>query len=223
MKIHNVVQGTDEWKAIKWGKIGGSTASKLLTKLGENVREIADFNRLVAERMEDFDPFEDSYVSQAMQHGTETEQLARDEYERIFGVKVNQYGWIESSFNSNIGISTDGMIDGQNKSIEIKCPTGPTHVKYMLNPSLLVEAYAWQIVHNFTVLDVDSIDVISYRPENKFKPMIVVTVTKDTKIAITKKTELTVSELVELEKKRLLEIETEIEKVLNEQSIKEDF
>ena len=223
MKIYNVVQGSDEWKELKWGKIGGSTASKLLTKLGENVRDIADFNRIVAERMEDFDPFEDSYTSQAMQHGIETEQLARTEYERIYDVTVNQYGWIESDFNVNIGISTDGMIDGKKKSIEIKCPTGSTHVKYMLNPQLLVETYAWQIVHNFTVLDIESIDVISYRPENKFKPMIVVEVTKDTRIAISKKLDLTVSELVEVEKTRLLEIEKEIETVLKEQSVKEEF
>ena len=45
MKIFKeIVQGSDQWKEIRWGKIGGSTANKLMTKLDKPVCEVAEFN-----------------------------------------------------------------------------------------------------------------------------------------------------------------------------------
>ena len=187
MKIYkDLVQGTDEWKLVKWGKIGGSTANALMTKLDKPITECSAFWSIMAERMEEFDPFNESFKSFSMQRGNELEPYARKEYERITELHVEQYGWVELE-NGTVGISPDGWMPDQKKSIEIKCPEGQTHAKYMNDFGLFLTEYAWQIVHNFLVLGVESVDCISYRPENKINPIIIHTVTADTIIEINKK------------------------------------
>ena len=223
MKIYDkIVQGTDEWKELRHGKIGGSTASKVMTKLDKPVTECSVFADLLSEWMEDFDPFQGDYQSAAMQRGNEFEPLARDEYSRITGNIVKQIGWAESDETSFIGISPDGLV-GDKKAIEIKCPSANTHVKYMLDFNEFLEEYCWQIIHTFLVLDVDTVDCISYRPENKIKPIIIYTVTKDTQIRISKKEVYKVSELVAMLQTRLFEIISELQKEINNQNKQLEF
>ena len=89
----------------------------------------------------------------------------------------------------------------------------------MIEPQKLIEKYCWQIVHYFLVLGVDSVDCISYRPENKLKPIVIETVTPDTVIAISKKEEFSVCEFVVMAGNRLIELEKcigeDIEKLSN--------
>ena len=217
MKIFkDLVQGSDEWCLQRWGKIGGSTANSLMTKLDKPVTECAAFYGVLAERMEDFDPFNQQFKCYSMQRGNEIEPLARKEYERITGFKVDEYGWIELK-NGTIGISPDGWMKDQKKSIEIKCPEGQTHAKYMDDFNLFLSDYAWQIVHNFLVIGVESVDCISYRPENKIKPIIIHTVTASTIIEVNKKMILPISDLVEIVRDRLSELEIEINNFLTKQ------
>lgn len=218
MKIFKELkQGSDEWKEFRHGKIGGSTAGKIMTKLDKPVTECAEFYQILAENMEDFDPFTNDYISFDMQRGNELEPLAREEYERIYDVKVEQFGWIEQD-NNWIGISPDGWMPELKKAIEIKCPAANTHVKYMLNKNEFFEDYVWQIVHNFLVLEIYSIDCISYRPENRYCSLVVNTVTLDTEIKISAKITKKVSELVEMEKIRLNELRYAIDKELELQN-----
>ena len=203
MKIYkDIIQGTDQWLEVKHAKVGGSRLAKIMTKLDKSVRECAEYYAILAEHMEDFDPFEANFQSVKMARGNEFEPLARIEYERICGVKVEQYGWVEHDSIGIVGISPDGHIPELEKAIEIKCPSDNTHVMYMLNPAAFLEEYCWQIVDNFLVMDVKSIDCISYRPENKIKPMVVINVTPETKIK-----KHTISQMVELATERLIELE----------------
>lgn len=212
-----IIQGTDEWKEIRHSKVGGSTAKEVMTNLGKSVRTCAIFSKLLSERMEDFDPFQSSYQNAAMQRGNEYEPFAREEYERIYDETVQQVGWVELD-GGFIGISPDGWIQQKKKSIEIKCPSAETHVKYMLNFNDFLEDYCWQIVHNFLVLKVDTVDCISFRPENKFNKLIVFSVTKDTEIKISAKATKKVSELVEMLNARLIELESELNKEIEFQN-----
>ena len=223
MKIYDkIIQGSDEWKELRHGKVGGSTAKKIMTNLDKPVNTCAVFSQLLAEKMEDFDPFQSDYQSLAMQRGNEYEPLARGEYERITGYTVKQIGWAELE-NQFVGISPDGLIPSIKKSIETKCPSANTHVDYMLDFNSFLEEYCWQVVHNFLVLGVDSVDCISYRPENKIKPIIIYTVTPDTEIRISKKEVKKVSELVKMLDARLIELKSaldvEIENQKNKQII----
>ena len=220
MKIYEkIIQGTDEWKELRHGKVGGSTAKKIMTNLDKPVNTCAVFSQLLAEKMEDFDPFQSDYQSLAMQRGNEYEPLARDEYARITGFEVEQIGWAE--IDDLTGISPDGLVRLKNKSIEIKCPEAETHVSYMLDFNNFLNDYCWQIVHNFLVLDVDSVDCISYRPENKIKPIIIYTVTPDTKIRISKKEVKKVSELVKMLDTRLIELKSALDAEIENQKNKQ--
>lgn len=216
-----LIQGSDEWKEFRHGKAGGTTAKKAMTNLDKSIRSCAVFNELLSEHMEDFDPFQSDYKSYSMARGNEYEPLAREEYERVTGNKVSQIGWACSDSEKRKGISPDGIVYLKNKSIEIKCPEATTHVKYMLDFNDFLEEYCWQIVDNFLILGVDSVDCISYRPENKIKPIIIFTVTKETEIKISAKVIKKVSELVEMLDSRLNELFAEIDAEIEKQNNKE--
>lgn len=208
MKIYkDIQQGTTKWLEIKHGKVGGSMLAKIMTNLDKSVRTCAEYLSILAENMEDFDPFQINFQSAEMARGNEFEPLARKEYERINGVIVEQVGWVENEEIKISGISPDGWMPESKKSIEIKCPSDNTHVGYMLNPNAFLEKYCWQIVCNFLVLEVESVDCISYRPENKIRPMIIETVTPDTEIQISKKEKYSVMDLVGMAEERLMELE----------------
>lgn len=212
-KYIDLIQGTEEWKEFRYGKIGGTSAEKLATKLDKSPLENAFFYKVLAERMEDFDPFKDDFKNYSMQRGNEMEPLARTEYERVYGCNVIQCGWIDSNIE-NIGISPDGLVSDV-KSIEIKCPEAQTHANYMINPNAFLEDYTWQIVHNFLVIDgLIDMDCISYRPENKIKPMVVIPINLDTQIKISAKETKSISELKEILRNRLLQVENEIKNQL---------
>lgn len=224
MKIYkDLQQGSQPWLEIKHAKVGGSRLSKIMTKLDKSVRECAEYYDILAEHMEDFDPFECGFQSIAMARGNEFEPLARKEYERIYGVTVEQYGWVQNEEIKICGISPDGHIPELRKAIEIKCPSDNTHVMYLINPAAFLEEYCWQIVHNFLVIGVKSVDGISYRPENKIKPMLVIPTTKDTLIQISKKECYPISYLVELAEKRLRELEVCISEDLKMLQEKDKF
>ena len=194
MKIYEkIIQGTDEWKELRHGKIGGSTAKEIMAKYEKPITECAAFYKLLSEQMEDFDPFQSDYQSLAMQRGNELEPEARNEYERIMGIKMAQFGWVEK--DSFVGISPDGWNIKLKKAIEIKCPEANTYAKYLLNFDEFLSDYVWQLVHYFVVLGVDSVDCVAYRPENKVKPIIIKTITRETVIKISAKVNKSISEL----------------------------
>lgn len=73
MKIYNdIQQGTPEWKELRWGKIGGSSAKDIMVDKIENA---AIINQLVFEHTEDFVE-EDEYISAYMQRGNDLEPFA---------------------------------------------------------------------------------------------------------------------------------------------------
>ena len=206
-------QGSDQWLEIRHGKVGGSTLKKIMSNIDKPIRSCSGYYSILAEQMEDFDPFDESFKSFAMQRGNDLEPEARKEYERINGVVVGQYGWIEIS--DKVGISPDGWIQESKKAIEIKCPNADTHVKYMMDINEFLEEYVWQLVHTFNILDVDTVDCISYRPENNINPIVIYTVNKDTVIKMSAKVSKTITELVEMSKNRLKELFEAIEVDIN--------
>lgn len=57
-----------------------------------------------------------------MEFGTLNEPIARQWYEKECGVKVEEIGLAVPKWDMRIGASTDGMVIGTDKIIEIKCP-----------------------------------------------------------------------------------------------------
>ena len=73
---------------------------------------------------------EQSFVSQAMQRGTDLEPIARSVYEAKNGLFVDECGFYDHPTESGFGASPDGLV-GDNGLIEIKCPNTATHVTFL--------------------------------------------------------------------------------------------
>lgn len=208
MKIYNIEQGSEEWFAIKYGKIGGSTLSEIMTKIDQPVKNTAKYLDILSARVERFE-LDDEYVSYDMERGNLFEPIARSEFERVYNKKVNQVGWVEME-NEIAGISPDGLI-GEFEAIEIKCPARKKHMSYILDSNMLVCDYIWQIVQYFVVIEkLEKLYVLSYRPENTIKQMVVVEVTKDMLISNTKGINKKISDFIKLANNRLVELKESI-------------
>lgn len=181
MKIYNdIEQGTTEWKKLRWGLIGSSSAKDAMVG---NIETAAIIDQLVFEHSEDYEESDD-YVNAAMQRGTDLEPFARKELEQLTGETFFVPGWIQSDVEI-LGISPDGINDLERptSAAEFKCPGGKTHAKYLRDNSLLLSDYAWQIVAYFAAIPtIDKLYVSSYRPESKIKKLLVIEVTRSTEI-----------------------------------------
>lgn len=85
----------------------------------------------------------------AMNHGTVFEPIAREWYEKQYGVKVEELGLAVPKWNSRIGGSVDGDVLNTDGIIEIKCPKimyGPLLNKIKKsqeNTNSLVPSHIW--------------------------------------------------------------------------------
>lgn len=154
LQIFTCEQQSEEWFAIKLGKVSASHFSEVLSK--KSGRRTYLF-RLLGERLSG-ESYE-GYSNKAMENGIETEPEARAYYEALYGV-VEQVGFVQ--MNDDVGCSPDGLVseDGQ---IEIKCPFPSTHVRYILE-NKLPAVYVPQIQGQLWVTGRKWCDFISFDP-----------------------------------------------------------
>ena len=69
--------------------------------------------------------------NKATEWGEHFEPEAREEYQRITGIQIIECGFILSDVSEMFGGSPDGLTDGSEGLIEIKCPYGSNHVKHL--------------------------------------------------------------------------------------------
>ncbi len=171
---HTMEQGSDEWQAIRLGKV---TASKFADAMagGTGVTKYKLMDALLGE-LESGSP-EPRYVDKNMEWGTETEPLARQEYEDTYGVKVKQVGFVQ--LNEFVGVSPDGLI-GKNGLLEVKCPKLSTHIKYR-RENKLPTAYKKQVQGQLWVTGYEWCDFVSYNPLST-QPLFRIRVKRDEKL-----------------------------------------
>ena len=92
--MSDIEQGTDEWFAIRCGKVTASRVADVIatTKTGYSASRANYEAQLICEILTG-KPAE-SFSNAAMQWGTETEPLARAQYELKTGEMVNQVGFV---------------------------------------------------------------------------------------------------------------------------------
>ena len=163
MKIIDCVQGTEEWFLARLGKATTSCFSKAIAG-GQGKTRKTYMIQLVAERLTG-EP-QDNYNNAAMQHGSETEPLAREYYSLINDVTVEQVGFIER--DDDIGCSPDGLV-GADGMTEFKCPNSSTHITYLLEDRLPT-TYKAQVQGNLWVAERQWIDFVSYDPRVTRRP-----------------------------------------------------
>ena len=133
--IEMMDQGSDEWFAVRVGKVTASRVADILakTKSGYSTSRDNYMAQLVCERLTNQKA--ESFTNAAMQHGTETEPLARAAYEALKDVLVDEVGFVPHPSIKMAGASPDGLV-GDDGLLEIKCPNTATHIDTLLNQSV---------------------------------------------------------------------------------------
>jgi putative phage-type endonuclease len=138
--IEMMDQGTDEWFAIRIGKVTASRVADVIakTKSGYSASRDNYMAQLVCERLTGQKG--ESFTNAAMQHGTETEPLARAAYEALRDVLVDEVGFVPHPIIKMAGASPDGLV-GDNGLLEIKCPNTATHIETLLSETVPTKYY----------------------------------------------------------------------------------
>ena len=161
-------QRTDEWFKARLGKVTASRVSDVLAKIksGEAAVRKNYKMQLATERLTNQKT--DTYINQAMQDGIDREDTAREIYEIVRDIKVEQVGFIDHPTIKMSGCSPDGKIP-DNGVLEIKCPVETTHTTNLLErklPSRYVSQVQWQIA----CTGADYANFVSYNPN--FEPKL---------------------------------------------------
>lgn len=160
--MSNVIQGTDEWFAMRCGVATASRFADILAKgrSGEAVTRASYKMQLVGERITQ--KVEESYSSPAMLRGTELEPIARAAYMFETGAEVQEGGFTLHP-TLKAGASPDGRI-GSNGGIEIKCPVRSTFLEY-LRMDREPPKYKAQIQGQMWICGFEWVDFVSYHPD----------------------------------------------------------
>lgn len=171
MIIHNVEQGTPEWRELRKFKMTASNA-QAIGNVGKGLETyILD---MLAESFSNGD--EEQYTNPHMERGNELEDQARKIYQLETGRRVEQVGFVE--YSQYAGCSPDGLI-GEEGGLEIKCPANKKYFRVMLNGLKDVEmSYIWQVQMNMLITGREWWDLVYYNPNFK-KPMLVFRITPD--------------------------------------------
>ena len=142
-----IEQGSPEWFAQRLGKVTASRVADVIakTKTGYSTSRENYMAQLVCERMTGV--VAESFTNAAMQHGTDTEPLARAAYEAHADVLVDEVAMIAHPTIEQAGASPDGLV-GDVGQLEIKCPNTATHIDTLLSqtvPSKYNTQMQWQM------------------------------------------------------------------------------
>jgi putative phage-type endonuclease len=145
--MSEIIQGTPEWFAQRLGKVTASRVADVIakTKSGYSTSRANYLAQLVAERLTG--RVAESFSNAAMQHGTETEPLARMAYETETGLMVTEVAMIDHPTIPMTGASPDGFV-GDQGLVEIKCPNTATHIDTLLSDktqSKYIPQMQWQM------------------------------------------------------------------------------
>jgi len=138
--IEMMDQGSDQWFAIRVGKVTASRVADVIakTKSGYSATRDNYMAQLVCERLTGQKG--ESFTNAAMHYGTETEPLARAAYEALKDVLVDEVGFVPHPSIIMAGASPDGLV-GDNGLLEIKCPNTATHIETLLSESVPTKYY----------------------------------------------------------------------------------
>ena len=155
MKIYNFEQRTDEWFAIRRGKMSASNAETIIAN-GKGL-ETYIYN-LMAEYYSSAE--KENYINADMQRGIDLEPEAKIEFQFYTGLDIKEVGCVE--LNEYILASPDGLI-GDDGLIEIKCPNDSIYFKLLLSNNIKPE-YIAQMQMQMYVTDRQYCYFVSYNP-----------------------------------------------------------
>lgn len=129
----HVVQGSEEWFALRKGRPTASQFSKILTPTGAlSKTSVKYMDELIAECF-----FPDHVEFEGNRHtdrGNELEPEAREAFVNVTGHSIQEVGFCTRD-DGVVGCSPDGLIESPDgkymAGLEIKCPAPKTHVGHL--------------------------------------------------------------------------------------------
>ena len=161
-------QRTEEWFKARLGKVTASKMNDVLAKIksGEAAMRRNYKMQLATERLTGKQT--DFYMNQAMQDGIDREDTAREIYEIVRDIKVEQVGFIDHPTIEMAGASPDGLLP-DNGILEIKCPIETTHTTNLLE-RVLPSRYKAQVQWQMACTGANYANFVSYNPN--FEPKL---------------------------------------------------
>lgn len=162
MSAHEVTQGTDDWQALRLGKVTASRLADLMarTRTGWGASRHNYMAELVAERLTGVKS--EGFSNAAIKWGLEMEPQARDAYVFFADADVTQIGFVDHPRIAMTGASPDGLV-GDTGLVEIKCPLTATHIETLLTASVR-EKYLFQMQWQMACTGRQWCDFVSYDP-----------------------------------------------------------
>jgi len=141
-------QQTNEWYEARLGKVTASRVADVIakTKTGYSASRDNYMAQLICERLTGQKG--ESFTNAAMEHGTQTEPLARSAYENARSLLVKEVGFINHPRIEMSGASPDGLV-AEDGLVEIKCPNTATHIDTLLSgkvPTKYITQMQWQML-----------------------------------------------------------------------------
>jgi hypothetical protein len=162
MIFHNVIQASEEWHKLRRGVPTSSNFDRIMTPKKRELSSQAQgyICELIGETFSIYGPERpESYVSNPMRHGIETEAEARRWICMEKKIEVSNGGFCTTD-DGRFGASPDALINPEG-CCEIKCPTAKVHTSYLLAGVLPTE-YVCQIHGQLIVTKY--VDFVSYHP-----------------------------------------------------------
>ena len=160
-----VIQGSEEWFAVRCGKISASRLGDIMrkTKWGESTYKAKVRLELAIERITG-KSVSSVVMNKAMYDGVEREPDARTLFEAVTGKEVALCGSFDHPTIVNTSASPDGLLRGENAVLEIKCPTHATHAKNLMSETM-PKNYIYQVMWQIACTESDYAYFASYHPD----------------------------------------------------------
>lgn len=160
MIILNCTQGDADWITARCGKPSSSRFSDIVTTKGQTSKSRQKYlYELAGERI--IGTPQESYTNPHMQRGIELESSARDYYRLITGNEVIEVGTCFYDARKLYCASPDGLTE--KGCLEIKCPSLPVAVEYLLAGKLPTK-YFTQVQGQLFVTEKEYADFLSWYP-----------------------------------------------------------
>ena len=165
MSNEELIQGSEEWHAVRLGKITASRLGDLMkkTKYGESTYKTRLRMELAIERITNTSA-SSIVMNRAMHDGIEREPDARKLFEAVTGKEVALSGSHDHPDIVNTSASPDGLLRGENAILEIKCPTHTTHAKNLMADGM-DKRYLFQVQWQIACTESTHGYFVSYHPD----------------------------------------------------------
>jgi len=158
LKFHDVQQNSDEWIALRLGKVTASNYGCFMANDGKAFGEPAQRYalqialELLTEKKSEF-----SFTNEHMERGHEQEPVARMLYEAERFCKIGNGGFFD---HGDYGTSPDGLVSSDGV-VEVKSVIASTHYA-TLRRGNFDPSYRWQLVGHLDGTERAWVDFISY-------------------------------------------------------------